>query len=248
MEVETRWDSTYDMMARLVQLEWSVRRVISNREIVPLSDARHLEMTDDSWKLIKDLLPLLKHPFLITKMIQSQNYPSILLSYPSLYVLYEKFNADQSTNPACLEFKQKIKSKLDAAYYQPGYHLSLPMLASAIDPRFKHLSFIPASLLHETYRALKEKIVRWKIDRLPQPSAAATVNSSPTTSSTSISIDVDAPSTSTTMFSMFDCLTSGAPNVNTIGDYERVTSEINAQFGHFLNEPLAGSDTNPLEW
>ena len=51
MEIETRWNSTYSMMQRLVELEWSVRRVLlelsvrrvlSNPEIVSLSDARHL--------------------------------------------------------------------------------------------------------------------------------------------------------------------------------------------------------------
>ena len=124
------------------------------------------------------------------------------------------------------------------------------MLASAIEPRFKHLSFLSASFREETYRALKEQIVAWKIDRLPQPSAAATVLSSPT----ALTSGSDAPSTSTpsvnrgNVFSMFDCLTQGARNVNTICDYDRVTSEVNAQFGHFLNEPLAESDTNPLQW
>ena len=71
MEVDTRWNSTYDMMARLVKLEWSVRRVISNPEIVNYSDARNLELTEDNWNLIKDLLPLLKQSFVVTKMIQS---------------------------------------------------------------------------------------------------------------------------------------------------------------------------------
>ena len=70
MEIETRWNSTYSMMERLIKLEWSVRRVLSNPDVVPVSDAQHLEMTDPSWKLMKDVMPLLQPLFLLTKILQ----------------------------------------------------------------------------------------------------------------------------------------------------------------------------------
>jgi hypothetical protein len=249
MEVDTRWNSTYDMMERLVKLEFSVRMVISNPDVVSYSDARQLELTNENWSLIKQLLPLLKEAFLVTKMIQSQNYPSIALIYPSLYILYTAFDADESTNPTCVAFKERIKRKLNDAYYQTGYHTSIAMLASAIDPRFKHLTFLePPSLRTDTYRALKEKIVGWTIDRLQQQQPAA----APSTSTAGNATD-DEPSTSAStasmnrnVFSMFDVLQTA--NVNTMDDYDKVTSEVNAQFGHFLNEAQAKSDINPLEW
>jgi hypothetical protein len=226
--------------------------VISNPDVVSYSDARQLELTDENWSLIKHLLPLLKQAFLVTKMIQSQNYPSIALIYPSLYILYTAFEADESTNQTCITFKEAIKTKLNDAYFQIGYHTTIPMLASAIDPRFKHLTFLePPSLRTDTYNALKEKIVGWTIDRLHQQPAVA-----PSTSTTTVNANDDEPSTSAStastsmdrnVFSMFDVLQTA--NVSTaMDDYDKVTSEVNAQFGHFLNEAQAKSDINPLEW
>ena len=117
-----------------------MRRVISNPEIVTLSDDRHLEMNDESWALIKDLLPLLKPPFLITKMLQDQNYPTIALIYPSLYVLYKKLEVDANDNSTFRAFKEEMKNKLSLSYYKAGYHTTLPMLSSAIDPETPDLS------------------------------------------------------------------------------------------------------------
>ena len=58
-------------------------------------------------------------------------------------------NADDSTT---IRGFKAIKNKLNSSYYMDGYHITLPMLASAMDPRFKHPSFVTASLRTQTYK------------------------------------------------------------------------------------------------
>ena len=58
LEIETRWNSTYSMIQRLVELEWPVKRVLCNPDVVSLSDAQHLDMSEANWALMKQLLPL----------------------------------------------------------------------------------------------------------------------------------------------------------------------------------------------
>ena len=118
--------------------------------------------------------------FLITKILQDQDYQTIALIYPSLYLVFKKLEVDANDDRTFRTFKENIKNKLSASYYTDGYHTTLPMLASAIDLRFKHLSFLTPSLCADTYRVLQQKIVAWKRDRI-QPSPADTV-SSPTAS------------------------------------------------------------------
>ena len=77
LEVEARRNSTYSMFQRLVELEWTVKRVLCNPDVVALSDAQHLDMTEANQTVMKQLL-LLLHPMkMITDMLQATNCPTI---------------------------------------------------------------------------------------------------------------------------------------------------------------------------
>ena len=47
---------------------------------------------------------------------------------------------------------------------------------------------------------------------------------------------------------MFACLTQTTANANSTCDYERIKSEVTAQFSHFLNEPGIEATDDPLAW
>ena len=57
---KTRWNSTYEMMERLVELRWNICAVLSNPDYTSLSEARTLEMTNAQWTLMSDLIKCLK--------------------------------------------------------------------------------------------------------------------------------------------------------------------------------------------
>lgn len=56
----TRWNSTYEMMHRIVELRWPICDVLSNPEFTSLSDAKSLELRSEQWNLMSELIKCLK--------------------------------------------------------------------------------------------------------------------------------------------------------------------------------------------
>ena len=54
------WNSVFDTFQRLVDLRWPVCAVLSECNIVKHADAKTLELRDEQWQLMADLLPVLK--------------------------------------------------------------------------------------------------------------------------------------------------------------------------------------------
>lgn len=55
----TRWNSIHDMFERLQEQRWTISSVLSDRAFTKVSDAWTLELTDDSWGVMEELLPVL---------------------------------------------------------------------------------------------------------------------------------------------------------------------------------------------
>ena len=56
----TRWNSIHDMFERLNEQQWAIVAVLSDRAFTKLSDARTLDLTDDGWNVMEELLPVLR--------------------------------------------------------------------------------------------------------------------------------------------------------------------------------------------
>ena len=57
---KTRWNSTYEMLRRLEESRWPICSVLSNPDYTKLADARTLELTNEQWSLMKELITCLK--------------------------------------------------------------------------------------------------------------------------------------------------------------------------------------------
>lgn len=55
----TRWNSIHDMFKRLPEQRWAISAVLSDTAFTKLSDARTLELTNDSWGVTEELLTVL---------------------------------------------------------------------------------------------------------------------------------------------------------------------------------------------
>uniref|UniRef100_A0A673HB45 BED-type domain-containing protein n=1 Tax=Sinocyclocheilus rhinocerous TaxID=307959 RepID=A0A673HB45_9TELE len=97
-----RWNSAADMLARLHEQRWAITVVLSDRTVTKLADAKTLELIDDHWQTIEEMLPVLQ----------------------SL-----KTASEQRINTTNLENAGKT-----------------PLLASALDPRHKHLRFLDENM------------------------------------------------------------------------------------------------------
>jgi hypothetical protein len=57
---KTRWNSAFEMMERLDTLRWPVSAVLHDTNVVKKDDAKRLDMSDEKWELMHELLPCLR--------------------------------------------------------------------------------------------------------------------------------------------------------------------------------------------
>ena len=69
---KTRWNKASDMFERLVELRWPVCAMLSDRTVVKPADAKTLELKDDHWQLMSDLLPVLKPLQIATSFLSAE--------------------------------------------------------------------------------------------------------------------------------------------------------------------------------
>jgi len=55
----TRWNSTYEMLHRLVKLRWPETAVLSDSQVTKSSD-RYLDLKSEQWKLAEELIEVLE--------------------------------------------------------------------------------------------------------------------------------------------------------------------------------------------
>ncbi|KAJ8353586.1 hypothetical protein SKAU_G00211530 [Synaphobranchus kaupii] len=70
------------MLERLHEQRWAVTAVLSDRTVTKLGDAKTLELTDDNWKIIENLLPVLNSLKTATTALCGEAYVSVSMVYP----------------------------------------------------------------------------------------------------------------------------------------------------------------------
>jgi len=137
--VATRWNSTVEMVKRLVEQEAAVTSVLATL------GKRELQPSASEWESMEELVPVLE-PFLeATKLLSYERQPSVSVVEPVLAFLLQKL---QATNG-----RQKHVAKVVAADLKKAIQTRLAdcddtdlcRIASFLDPRFKDLAFLPES-------------------------------------------------------------------------------------------------------
>jgi len=95
--VKTRWNSVHDMLQRLVKLCWPVVAVLS---VVKQQDAKTLEMRDEYWSLMSDLLPVLQPLQIVTELLCAEKSTSASVVYPLMYKLVNVDMAESDDDAA----------------------------------------------------------------------------------------------------------------------------------------------------
>src|SRR6218665_367001 len=76
-DCSTRWNSTLDMLDRMVKLGLAIGAVLSDPTFRAHNHASTLDMTDGNWSLAQALIPILTPLKRITTLSSGQNYPSL---------------------------------------------------------------------------------------------------------------------------------------------------------------------------
>ncbi|XP_041366567.1 E3 SUMO-protein ligase ZBED1-like [Gigantopelta aegis] len=143
LDCPTRWNSTFDMFERLIEQRLSVYAVVHNMKSP--GDARILDLTDSHWTIIEGMIPVLKPLYMATRIMCSEEYPTISGLDPILYSLKNHHLLVKDTDCVSVAtFKEKLLADIHRRYSLNDDKIlsSLTMLATFLDPRYKNLPFL----------------------------------------------------------------------------------------------------------
>ena len=149
-DVVTRWNSTYFMLDRLLEERWAIYGVLHD-ETVSKSDHERLDLTNEQWELISQLMVVLKPLQVATTTLCEEHNVSVSLVYP----VVSPVSDDQ---PAVKLFKETVSQELKWCFDpdSEGIAEDPPVLASAIDPRYHQLKIFRSEQRSVAYSKLKE--------------------------------------------------------------------------------------------
>ncbi|KAK6477799.1 zinc finger BED domain-containing protein 1-like, partial [Huso huso] len=151
-DVPTRWNSSLHMIKRLLEQRWPIVAVLSDPTVKSARAVRHLDLSQDQWSLLNELVSILQPFETATTYLSGETYvslsavPSLIKSVSSLMDLAVK-NSSAIKNFKRVAFQQLDQRwKIGILDSRSGLDLESPMISAAIlDPRFRHLRFIRKS-------------------------------------------------------------------------------------------------------
>jgi len=108
IDCETSWNSSYDMLERLLEQRLPVYAVLHDPAVTKMADARSLNLTDHQLKIIEGLVPVLKPLYFATRTMCSELYPTVGGIYPILFRIINHHLAENAQDtPAVAKFKKQ---------------------------------------------------------------------------------------------------------------------------------------------
>ena len=136
----TRWNSTYEMLDRLLKLRWPINAVLSDSKVTKPSD-RYLDLKSEQWKLVEELVEALENFSTATTFLSYEENVSMSGVFPILHGMLDQLEPDVSDSGVIKQFKEIVSSEISERFELNSLHAGHPMLLTAIiDPRFKNLT------------------------------------------------------------------------------------------------------------
>ena len=140
----TRWNSALFMLERLIKLELPIRKVLADQQ------NRTLLLADHQWALAEKVVAALKDFELATTTFGGETYSTMSLVAPVIHGLLDRIDAQivlSSPTSSIGQFHRCLASELRKKFSAVANSdpLSLQAMCSALDPRFRDLSFLSAT-------------------------------------------------------------------------------------------------------
>ncbi|KAJ8364707.1 hypothetical protein SKAU_G00135380 [Synaphobranchus kaupii] len=142
----TRWNSTFTMLERLNEQRIPVQAVLTDETATKLNIRRSLSMRESQWELIEQLIPVLRPLAKATTIMCAESHVGMSFIYPVLLnVADNTLRVRESDLAATRSFKDTVRKQLITRFKleSGGLADSIPITACMLDPRFKHLKFLP---------------------------------------------------------------------------------------------------------
>ena len=130
LDVETRWNSTFEMIKRALELKNPLLHVCSSHDTLE-------SMNDTEWSIISMIAEILKPLKIVTEELSQSKFPTIGQAYSALIYLqqrWEPFKSDTNFSTTVNSIMEKIVSCFDT---QSNFFL----LSCILDPRIKTKHF-----------------------------------------------------------------------------------------------------------
>uniref|UniRef100_H3AF17 HAT C-terminal dimerisation domain-containing protein n=1 Tax=Latimeria chalumnae TaxID=7897 RepID=H3AF17_LATCH len=140
-----QWNSINDMFERLQEQRWAIAAVLSDRSFTKLAEARTLELTDDNWQIIEELLPVLRSLKCATTALCGKSEVLISMVYPITTTLLSKhLKLVPKESNKVTESKTAVSDSLRQCFKPATLHRAgkAALISSLLDPQHKHLKFI----------------------------------------------------------------------------------------------------------
>ena len=149
-DVATRWNSSYLMMKRLLDLRVALYAVIFDDKVTKSSDRQKLDIKDGDWLTMEKLIVVLEPLAEATELLTKEDVPTASSVYPLLAHLLKGLQVAEDKGGVVAKVKTTIASGLKRRFQVddkgvPDDEGMIGTLAvrSALDPRYKSLKWLP---------------------------------------------------------------------------------------------------------
>ncbi|XP_040065274.1 E3 SUMO-protein ligase ZBED1-like [Ixodes scapularis] len=215
----TRWNSTYQMLTKLIKNRPAIESVLVDRTVVTAKVAQNLEICEQEWDTIRELCDVLEPLHLATTVLCSDTASPVSMVRPVMRALMVKLEPQFTDDPLVGRFKEVVRLETVRPFsmeWDPRESaVSARQRASFLDPRYKDLQCEEPSARQE----IRTNIMNLLRDTTP-------------------SVGEDGASTSQPQATALDRL------FNT----QSSSSDLSAQFEAYLSEPQLGHNLDALKW
>ena len=141
--VPTRWNSTFDMLERLVKNRRPVESVLADRSVTKAKIAQNLEITEREWHFIENFVNVLKPLQIATTVLCANNSPFSIVRPIVRSLLENHLNNDLLDDDLVSQFKEMVCQELNTRFdmkWDENSVINARQIGSFFDPRYKDLS------------------------------------------------------------------------------------------------------------
>lgn len=172
-----QWNSTFVLLERLHEQRIPVQSVLADETVTKSSVKKSLEMHASHWELIEQLIAVLSALAKATKVMCGELHVGLSFIYPVMCnVINTALCVQKSDMGAIRSFKKTVREQLVTHFKleSDGLAESIPVVACLLDPRFKHLQFLPERIRDHAHDHLHQLLQDEKPASSHQPQTPAT--------------------------------------------------------------------------
>ena len=221
------------MLERLVEQRWVVSAVLADEKAAnSKSKATVPDLTPGQWDLAVQLLDVLRPFKAATTFLSAQNNVSVSCVLPIVYQLQQKLTVKRKEKQAVRDFRTRAMADLNKQWSLDQLQMdSIPVLASALDPRFKDIPVLSAGEVQGVVKA-----VGAKCEEMASRGDVQDEGSSQTQSAATAETSAKRAKTVDALEYLF-----GPEN---LGDNDTIESEV----ARYFADPVQSRGEDPLQW